>query len=430
MTEQTVNYPMLLEHMPVGITVLNTSLEIVYANPFALKILGLQYQETVGRIVSDPMWKLVDTQMKELPLDKYPAVRALNSRKPVDNVVFGVSNPNGDNHSWLLASAYPELNSEDQVERIVVTFTDVSFQRNKIPFEQIVHNANDVVVVTEANPLRNGGPNIVYVNEAFEELTGYSAEEVIGRTPRILQGERTTKEVTDAIYNQLSEGKEVKQEVFNYSKNGDGYWIELNIIPLFNAQDEITHFAAIERDITERKMKEADLSDKALKDALTGVYNRFGFESQLLELVYNQKQKSSPFCVALIDADHFKKVNDAYGHDVGDTVLKHIAKTLKDQLRETDLVCRYGGEEFVVILKNAKASDALVRLNKLREAIGSLPIEVPKQPTIRVTVSIGFSTTTGEGAVTSQTVETLIKEADKALYQAKSMGRNRVESSS
>jgi diguanylate cyclase (GGDEF)-like protein/PAS domain S-box-containing protein len=365
--------------------------------------------------------------MRELPLDQYPAVQALKTRQPVNNVVFGVGSPKGDSHSWLLASAYPELNSEGDVERVVVTFTDVSFQRNQIPFEQIVHNANDVVVVTEASPLRDGGPNIVYVNEAFEKLTGYSAEEVIGKTPRILQGERTTETVRDSIYNRLNDGLEVKEEIFNYSKNGDGYWIELNIIPLYNAQGTLTHFAAIERDITKRKLRDLELTDKALKDALTGIYNRHGFENQLVELLYDQKQKENPFCIALIDADHFKNVNDTYGHDVGDLVLKQLAKTLKAQLRETDLICRYGGEEFVVLLKNAKAADALVRLKILCERIENQPVEIPGHPALTVTVSIGFSASDGEGDISSQTVEGLIKEADQALYRAKSQGRNRVE---
>jgi len=125
-------------------------------------------------------------------------------------------------------------------------------------FARIVENANDVIIVTRARPTSGDGPEIVYVNQAFTDLTGYSAEEVLGRTPRLLQGPGTNKDTTARIRTALERGEPVRTEILNYTKAGTEYWIDLNIVPLRNAEGELTHFAAIERDLTAQKRLQAD----------------------------------------------------------------------------------------------------------------------------------------------------------------------------
>ena len=112
-------------------------------------------------------------------------------------------------------------------------------------FEQIVARANDVILVTQARPIDGAGPEIVYVNEAFTRLTGYAPEEVLGKTPRILQGPQTDPDARQCIREALARGQPVRIEILNYSKTGEEYWLDLNIVPLRNDAGEITHFAAI-----------------------------------------------------------------------------------------------------------------------------------------------------------------------------------------
>ncbi|MCI5048808.1 MAG: ATP-binding protein [Rickettsiales bacterium] len=128
-------------------------------------------------------------------------------------------------------------------------------------FEQVVVNANDGIIITKAEDLLQDGPTITYVNNAFEAITGYERNEVIGQTPRILQGEETDRTVLDKLKEAIKSGAPFKGELINYNKNGEKYWLDISIVPIQDQQGNITHFAAIERDITERKQFEQQLWD-------------------------------------------------------------------------------------------------------------------------------------------------------------------------
>ncbi|WP_370263567.1 PAS domain S-box protein [Limnobacter sp.] len=127
--------------------------------------------------------------------------------------------------------------------------------------ETCVERLNDIVIITEAEPVNDPGPRILYVNEAFVRRTGYSREEVIGQTPRILQGEQTQRDTLDRIRKALQEWKPVREELINYTKNGETFWLELDIVPVSDESGWYTHWVAIERDITERKHAEAALKE-------------------------------------------------------------------------------------------------------------------------------------------------------------------------
>lgn len=129
-------------------------------------------------------------------------------------------------------------------------------------FEDIIKFANDIVIVTEAFPYIEPGPKIVYVNKAFSDLTGYSPEEVMGKTPRILQGPDSDPETRAKIRESLRKQEPIRTAIVNYSKSGEKYWLDINIIPLKNNNGEVTHFAAIERDLTEIKRAEEEIREK------------------------------------------------------------------------------------------------------------------------------------------------------------------------
>ncbi len=122
--------------------------------------------------------------------------------------------------------------------------------------ETCVARLNDIVLITEAEPLDGDGPRIVFVNNAFEQLTGYSAAEVIGKTPRILQGAKTNRAELDRLKVALKQWQPVRSELLNYTKSGEEFWVELDIVPIANADGWFTHWVAVEREITERKREE------------------------------------------------------------------------------------------------------------------------------------------------------------------------------
>ena len=162
----------------------------------------------------------------------------------------------------------------------------------------------------------------------------------------------------------------------------------------------------------------------AVTDQLTGLYNRRYLATQMPRMIDDARAKSKPLSVMILDIDHFKRVNDTLGHDVGDEVLKEIARRLHLSVRGIDLACRYGGEEFVFVMPDTDPTFAEIVAERIRGAVAKDPVRLASGDEVPVTASIGVSSLTEENA--GQTPQTLLKSADEALYQAKEEGRNRV----
>jgi PAS domain S-box-containing protein len=142
--------------------------------------------------------------------------------------------------------------------------------------EDVIKLANDIVIITEAYPLDEPGPKIVYVNEAFTHLTGYTREEIIGKTPRVLQGSDSDTKSRAKLREALEKKESVRTTIINYSKSGRKYWLDINIIPLKNGKGEVTHFAAIERDLTDIKQAEEEIKKQnKLLQELNDTKNKF-----------------------------------------------------------------------------------------------------------------------------------------------------------
>ena len=173
----------------------------------------------------------------------------------------------------------------------------------------------------------------------------------------------------------------------------------------------------------------AALEELVRSDAVTGVANRRGLMDDLITEVYRALRYRRPLSVLMIDIDHFKRVNDTHGHEVGDIALQEVAATLRGSVRASDLVARYGGEEFVVVLPETDLVAAGLAAEKLRSAIAAHPFTNGGQP-IEVTVSVGVAALTEGRLSPAETARRLIVKADAAMYEAKHAGRNRVRSES
>jgi diguanylate cyclase (GGDEF)-like protein/PAS domain S-box-containing protein len=294
-----------------------------------------------------------------------------------------------------------------------------------IPFFQIAESANDVIIVTTPQ-LSFPGPEILYVNPAFTRLTGYTLEEAVGRSPRMLQGPGASRKTLDAIRSALEAGRPVHEKVLNFAKSGAPYWLDLQISPLRDARGAITHFAAIERDVTMDKRRLDELEYMADRDTLTGISNRRAF-LRAVQAECDAARAAGGFaagvrgpCVAFIDVDHFKRVNDELGHAIGDAVLCGVADRLAENVRRLDILGRIGGEEFAVCMPGVTLKDAKALAERLRCAIFAMGMATPVGP-VDITVSIGVACY-GEG----DTVASVTDRADAAMYDAKRAGRNRV----
>jgi diguanylate cyclase (GGDEF)-like protein/PAS domain S-box-containing protein len=288
-------------------------------------------------------------------------------------------------------------------------------------FKDIIEEAGDVIVVTKAWPISSPGPEIVYVNKAFTKLTGYSYDEAVGGDPRMLQSTDTDPETKDQIRDALIKQKPVRVTIKNYSKQGEGYWLDMNILPLRDADGKVTHFVAIERDVTESKELEFKLNQLSRHDPLSGLLNRRAFDESI-ELEMSRFFKTgNVFTVLALDIDHFKKVNDKYGHQAGDRVIQKVSAACESMFGQMGHVARTGGEEFTILIPGMDAHTAEPAAEALRKKIASLSVTTDIG-LIKFTSSIGVSEVGSHDKIASQ----ILVRADKALYEAKKKGRNKV----
>ncbi|WP_371866154.1 putative bifunctional diguanylate cyclase/phosphodiesterase [Duganella radicis] len=290
-----------------------------------------------------------------------------------------------------------------------------------------VARLNDMVLIAAVDPGAADpatAQHIIFVNEAFERRTGYRREEVLGRNLRLLRGPDTEPAVVEEIERHMARSQPVRAELLNYTKSGEPYWVETELVPLADEGGVHTHWVAVERDITERKKSQDDIHRLAFFDVLTGLPNRRLLMDRIDKLLASSARGGTYSAVMFIDLDRFKTINDARGHAIGDALLCNAADRLSKLMRKADTVARIGGDEFVVLLGHLShelagaTHAALTVAEKIRAAIGR-DFEIAGQ-TYNSTASIGVTMLPKTG----QSAHDLLREADTAMYRAKSDGRN------
>ncbi|MDF2643900.1 MAG: domain S-box/diguanylate cyclase protein, partial [Pseudomonas sp.] len=316
-------------------------------------------------------------------------------------------------------SAHPVLIAgEDCILTITRDITERQQMQEKIQLSATVFESTaEGVLITDTSQ------RITAVNRAFTEITGYSEQEAISHTPRLLASGQHDSAFYAAMWYQLNAEGHWQGEICNRRKNGELYpsWLTINAVR--SKDDSITHFVAVFADISSLKHAQARLDYQAHHDPLTGLPNRTLFESRLQTALMHSAESGSLGAVLFLDLDRFKHINDSLGHPVGDLLLKGIALRLKENLRDIDTVARLGGDEFIVLLPGLlQPSDAETIANKLL-ACFTAPFQAGEHEFF-MSASIGSSLFPTDGT----DVATLVKNADAAMYRSKAKGRNRIES--
>lgn len=291
----------------------------------------------------------------------------------------------------------------------------VKIKKELKAFKYAVENSDNSIVMTDVNR------KITYVNESFEKVTGYKREDVLGKNPHILKSGKLPSDFYKDMNNILDKGEKWSGEFININKFGDIYYETASITPIFNDY-ELTGYLAIKLNVTDYVKQQEKVEFIAHHDNLTLLPNRRSLEKKVNEYIYECLAQQKKFALYFIDLDGFKNVNDTLGHDIGDLLLKEVAKIFKDSLREEDLVFRIGGDEFAIIIKYSNdEKDLKVIANKIIENINK-PIII-KNHKINVGCSIGISVFPKD----AQDLKNLLKYSDTAMYKAKQNGKNRVE---
>jgi diguanylate cyclase (GGDEF)-like protein/PAS domain S-box-containing protein len=288
--------------------------------------------------------------------------------------------------------------------------------RDRIIESVVSSSAREAMVVTTAN-LTWGGPCIVYANRAFCRMTGYKEPEVRGRSVRDLTGPGTDEEALQRVWGALARGESVTTEFLAYRKDGEEFLMGLELSPVRDARGRVSHFIGVQTDVTEERIVEEALK-RADQDPLTGLANKSLFNKMLRRAIERSaKTPELRYAVLFLDMDGFKAINDTFGHLLGDKLLVAVARALEGAIRPGDVLARFGGDEFVILVEFVGGlKDVLTVAERVKDRF-TRPFQVEGRG-LRVGSSIGI--TLSEARYSSP--EEVLRDADAAMYRAKDEG--------
>jgi diguanylate cyclase (GGDEF)-like protein/PAS domain S-box-containing protein len=255
---------------------------------------------------------------------------------------------------------------------------------------------------------------LIFVNPAFELLTGYSTSEVIGKNCRFLQGPKTSAAARRRVREALENRRPTRARLLNYRADGTAFWNELSLVPVRHSNGEVTHVVGLHRDVSMDVERERALA-AAGRDELTDLPTRRGLRQALGNAVQFAANAGHALAVVFIDLDGLKEVNDHFGHDAGDRALVAVARMLEQTVRPGDLVTRYGGDEFVVLLERLDRREARAVADRLQADLISALAQPIEGADGSVTASLGIAIYPEDGV----TGDELVRKADSLMYRHK-----------
>lgn len=412
----------LVETLEDGILVIDLQNRVADLNARALELASIK-DSPIGKPASE-----VYARWQEL-LEKYDLPEAR----------FQVDLPQPP-YSALDVRILPLKDASGQIAGRLAIWRDVTEEKraeNELRiFRHALEQSPSSILITDSDGY------IEYVNRQFGQITGYSLEDVRGKTPRILKSGETPDSNYQKLWQTIKRGEVWEGEVLNRRKDGTTYWAHELIAPVLDADGKVSRFISMQQDITQRKHAESELRlmntrlqvqlmenehlheqlrEEAIRDSLTRLFNRRFMEETLDREVSRAVREPFPISVVMMDVDLFKSINDTYGHQAGDTVLQTLGTLLLENTRISDIACRYGGDEMVVVMPGASLQDAAHRAEEWRAAFSLLEFTLG-DARVKTTLSLGIASLPDHAQIPNE----LLGAADKALYRAKSK-RNYVE---
>lgn len=290
-------------------------------------------------------------------------------------------------------------------------------------YKQLLENLYDGVYFVDRDRC------VTYWNKGAEHITGYSAQDVVGKRCRdnilnhvLANGTELCKEHCPMAAT-MQDGKRREAEVFLHHADGHRVPVLVRAAPIYDAAGIVIGAVETFSDNTAQilaRRKNEQLQQTILLDPLTGIGNRRNIEMRLKAELMMFDESANSFGLLFVDIDHFKKVNDTHGHEMGDKVLRMVASTLRHNLRATDTIGRWGGEEFLILLNDINPAGLEIVANKLRFLVSQSRLD-GEGPSLSVTASVGATLVTQ-----GDTMESIVHRADQLMYESKNTGRNRV----
>lgn len=318
---------------------------------------------------------------------------------------------------WVIVTVSPLWKPGEQPDCSLAVVRDIT--KRKMAEEALVFATKVFEHSIEGIVVTDKDGKIMQVNPAFTLITGYSSEEAVGQNPRLLKSDRHDPSFYQAMWTQLASEGQWSGEIWNRRKSGEIYpeWLTINAVR--NSYGQITNYVSIFHDITELKRQQEALEHQAQHDALTGLPNRVLLNDRLQMALAGMKRKETKLALMFLDLDHFKNINDGFGHTAGDNLLVELSRRLQEQLRAGDTLARQGGDEFLILLPEIESvEDAGLIATRLLASLQAPFFHGEIE--YFVTASIGVTISPDDGKAAG----VLIKNADMAMYRAKNLGRN------
>lgn len=318
---------------------------------------------------------------------------------------------------YIVGNYVPDIDADGAVAGIFILASDVTELKEAEAQLELAASVFDSTV--EGIVVTNAQGVILSVNLAFSAITGYAAEDAVGQTPRILKSSRHDQAFYAAMWRDITAKGRWKGDIWNRRKDGDVYLERMTITMIRDASGQPVRYVSVFNDITDLWHKDEYLKHLAFHDALTNLPNRSLLMERLDQQIAAGEREQFGMALMFLDLDGFKFVNDSFGHNVGDDLLKAVAQRLLAEVRQSDIVARLGGDEFVIQLRNPANTDEVVHIAKRIVAIVNEPMDI-RGNAVRVGVSIGIALFPDDG----DTSVDLMKNADTAMYAAKEAGKN------
>ena len=422
-------YRDLIEHIPAGVVVHGPQSQILHANVRASELLGLSIEQMRGLVALDPHWQFLSSDGTQMAPADYPVNRVLRDQQSLQNLVVGVQQGDSVARIWAMCNAFPVFENGGQLQEVVVCFTNITelkkteqaLRKSEERLRLVLQGSNDAPwdwdVLAES----------VYYSPRWWQMLGRTFEE----QPSTIRLWETLLHPDDAPATTTSMQRILDSSLQSFEleyrlQHKAGHFIPVLSRGFILRDDngKAVRLSGTNTDLTERKASEARIHQLAYFDALTELPNRRLLLEQLRKALLGAARSMRRGALLFIDLDNFKALNDTLGHDMGDKLLQQVGQRRRNSVRDADTVARLGGDEFVVMLEDLSndAQESAMQAEMLAQKI-LLELNQPyslRQRPFRSTPSIGIALFDQHTAG----VEELLKQADVAMYQAKSAGRN------
>ncbi len=401
----------ILATIPNGVQEIDTEGNILFSNEAHDVLFGCKKNELLGKNITT----LFDDPQERAELKPYLKYLVEHQQKPSS---FSAKNRKMDGSNFLVQVDWDyKRAASGEVIGFTSILTDITEKkRAEEELRQaaaVFESTSEGIIVTDANG------DITAVNQAFTGITGYSEQEVLGKNPRMLRSDHHDADFFRDMWKTIKKTSHWRGEIWDRRKNGEVFPVLQSVSAIKDKEGEITHYVSVFSDISSLKQTQEQLNYLAYHDPLTDLPNRLLFNDRLTHATERAGRSQDQVGLLFIDLDHFKRVNDSLGHQIGDELLINASRRLRNLVRKDDTVARLGGDEFVVILESIRdAEDTVAFAQKLIEAFNE-PFMIEYHE-LHVTMSIGISVFPADGT----DMHTLVKNADAALYYAKEEGRN------